>query len=47
MEATTVVSRKVQKADREKIRRDRLNDRFHQLGNVIGTSINDVLTKSR
>jgi hypothetical protein len=32
----SVVARKVQKADREKIRRDRLNDHFHQLGNVIG-----------
>lgn len=31
----SVVARKVQKADREKIRRDRLNDHFHQLGNVI------------
>lgn len=31
----TVVARKVQKADREKIRRDRLNDHFHQLGTVI------------
>jgi len=38
----SVVARKVQKADREKIRRDRLNDHFHQLGNVIGTLFNHV-----
>lgn len=35
MEPSVVVARKVQKADREKIRRVRLNDHFHQLGNVI------------
>ncbi|KAL5070965.1 hypothetical protein RYX36_021852 [Vicia faba] len=29
------VARKVQKADREKIRRDRLNDQFHELGNAL------------
>ncbi|XP_050888184.1 transcription factor bHLH121 [Lathyrus oleraceus] len=28
-------ARKVQKADREKIRRDRLNDQFHELGNTL------------
>jgi hypothetical protein len=38
----SVVARKVQKADREKIRRDRLNDHFHQLGNVIGKFFNLV-----
>lgn len=38
----TVVARKVQKADREKIRRDRLNDHFHQLGTVIGTLFNHL-----
>jgi hypothetical protein len=27
---------KVQKADREKIRRDRLNDSFHELGTTLG-----------
>ncbi|KAJ1418368.1 Myc-type, basic helix-loop-helix [Sesbania bispinosa] len=28
-------ARKVQKADREKLRRDRLNDHFHELGNAL------------
>lgn len=31
-----VAVRKVQKADREKLRRDRLNDHFQELGSAIG-----------
>lgn len=31
-----VAARKVQKADREKLRRDRLNEQFVELGNVLG-----------
>lgn len=30
------VARKVQKADREKLRRDRLNEQFMELGNTLG-----------
>ena len=29
-------ARKVQKADREKLRRDRLNEQFIELGNALG-----------
>ena len=29
-------ARKTQKADREKLRRDRLNEQFVELGNVLG-----------
>lgn len=32
-----VSARKVQKADREKLRRDRLNEHFLELGNAVGT----------
>ncbi|KAE8697738.1 hypothetical protein F3Y22_tig00110610pilonHSYRG00198 [Hibiscus syriacus] len=31
-----VVARKVQKADREKLRRDKLNEQFFELGNTLG-----------
>lgn len=31
-----VTVRKIQKADREKLRRDRLNEQFVELGNVLG-----------
>lgn len=31
-----VVARKVQKADREKLRRDRLNEHFLELGSTLG-----------
>ena len=31
-----VAARKVQKADREKLRRDRLNEQFQELGNALG-----------
>lgn len=31
-------ARKVQKADREKLRRDRLNEHFIELGNALGTA---------
>lgn len=31
-----IVARKVQKADREKLRRDRLNEHFLELGNTLG-----------
>jgi hypothetical protein len=31
-----VAARKVQKADREKLRRDRLNEQFLELGNTLG-----------
>jgi len=31
-------ARKTQKADREKLRRDRLNEQFVELGNVLGKS---------
>lgn len=31
-----IAARKVQKADREKLRRDRLNDQFTELGNALG-----------
>ena len=37
-------ARKIQKADREKLRRDRLNEHFVELGNVVGN--NDNLTTS-
>ncbi len=33
-----VAARKMQKADREKLRRDRLNEHFMELGNVLGTT---------
>jgi hypothetical protein len=29
-------ARKTQKADREKLRRDRLNEQFVELGNILG-----------
>lgn len=32
-----LAARKMQKADREKLRRDRLNEHFLELGNVLGT----------
>ena len=32
----TIAARKVQKADREKLRRDRLNEHFLDLGNALG-----------
>lgn len=32
----SVTARKVQKADREKLRRDRLNEQFMELGNALG-----------
>jgi hypothetical protein len=35
---------KVQKADREKIRRDRLNDSFHELGTTLGKSTLQYVT---
>lgn len=35
-----VTVRKVQKADREKLRRDRLNEHFLELGNAIGNLYN-------
>jgi len=31
-------AKKTQKADREKLRRDRLNEQFVELGNVLGKS---------
>lgn len=31
-----ISARKVQKADREKLRRDRLNEHFLELGNTLG-----------
>lgn len=31
-----IAARKSQKADREKLRRDRLNEQFIELGNVLG-----------
>lgn len=34
----TIAARKVQKADREKLRRDRLNEQFAELGNTLGNS---------
>ena len=34
----TVSARRVQKADREKLRRDRLNEQFTELGNALGKS---------
>lgn len=34
-----LTARKIQKADREKLRRDRLNEQFLELGNVLGTII--------
>lgn len=34
-----LVARKVQKADREKLRRDRLNEHFIELGNTLGKCI--------
>lgn len=30
-------ARKTQKADREELRRDRLNEQFLELGNILGT----------
>lgn len=33
---TIATARKVQKADREKLRRDRLNEQFLELGNTLG-----------
>lgn len=33
----TISARKVQKADREKLRRDKLNEQFSELGNTLGT----------
>jgi hypothetical protein len=32
----SVSARKIQKADREKLRRDRLNEHFVELGNTLG-----------
>lgn len=32
----STAARKTQKADREKLRRDRLNEQFVELGNVLG-----------
>ena len=32
----TIAARKVQKADREKLRRDRQNEQFLELGNTLG-----------
>lgn len=32
----TVTARRVQKADREKLRRDRLNEQFMELGSTLG-----------
>lgn len=32
----SIAARKVQKADREKLRRDRLNEHFLELGNTLG-----------
>lgn len=32
----SIAARKVQKADREKLRRDRLNEQFADLGNALG-----------
>lgn len=34
-----VAARKVQKADREKLRRDRLNEHFLELGSTLGTHV--------
>lgn len=33
----SISARKVQKADREKLRRDKLNEQFSELGNTLGT----------
>lgn len=32
----STAARKIQKADREKLRRDRLNEQFIELGNALG-----------
>ena len=32
-------ARKIQKADREKLRREKLNDQFVELGNLLGNNI--------
>lgn len=37
MEVNTVATKKVIKADREKLRRDKLNEQFLELGNLLGT----------
>jgi len=38
-------ARKVQKADREKLRRDRLNEQFMELGNALGkASLDSYIT---
>lgn len=36
MEVDPIAARKVQKADREKLRRDRLNENFFELGSTLG-----------
>ena len=41
-----IAARKFQKADREKLRRDRLNEQFLELGNALGKpllSLNTIL----
>lgn len=38
-----IAARKVQKADREKLRRDRLNEQFLELGNTLGIYISLLL----
>lgn len=34
----STAARKVQKADREKMRRDKLNEQFQELGNALGNA---------
>lgn len=42
-----IAARKVQKADREKLRRDRLNEQFLELGNTLGIYISLLLLLGR
>lgn len=37
-------ARKVQKADRERLRRDRMNEHFFELGNILGTESHIILS---
>lgn len=41
-----ITARKVQKADREKLRRDQLNEQFLELANTLGTTIPFFWSKS-
>lgn len=36
---SSTAARKVQKADREKMRRDKLNEQFQELGNALGNAV--------